>query len=505
MEPAGDRQQDTTRRARARGKGRDMPRGDRLYWVKESGVRVRNGPGLQHPILSCLARGQVVTATTDMILFGDGYHWLPVRHGDHTAYIARELLADRYVRPDLGSAVPVAPELATAVQDTPLAAHTRALMAIALCESGARTARDNGGELVYRFESRQWDRLYRNALGDPPDTWTWEKCYVTSWGVGQIMGWAHATFGCADALAFRDWLQADPAHEYEALVRFCLAKPGVATAIQTESWEQLWRLYNGGHSQWLSHFQSALQRVKEVDVTPTGSVPEAARTFSVAPGPFPEPVPGSPLQEALPSRSASGLSRQAAIAVSPVLKGLRYEGSRLLRRALLLVSLAVTLWQTDVITPDRIVALLADAMVQLVETRTEPVAVRLDRGLDTLEVRLQNLEQAAGRPVPESSLPQPVITPDPDSQASAGDVAPLASAQEASTPTPPASRCTPRQTVMDAWYHVRSRPGRDADVVALLGPGTPVCVQKAQVGWSRLQEPAGWIVDQALVPLPVAG
>ena len=121
-------------------------------------------------MLTQLTRGQVVTADTDATLVADGDHWLPIRHGDHTAYIARELLAERYVRPDPEGIVAMAPELTAAVQGTPLAVHTRTLMAIALCESGARTARDNGGELVYRFEPRQWDRLFRNTLGDPPNT-----------------------------------------------------------------------------------------------------------------------------------------------------------------------------------------------------------------------------------------------------------------------------------------------------------------------------------------------
>lgn len=51
-------------------------------------------------------------------------------------------------------------------------------------------------------------------------------------GVDQVMGWPHATFGCADAQIFRDWLPAVPTHEYEALVRFCLAKSGVTEALQ---------------------------------------------------------------------------------------------------------------------------------------------------------------------------------------------------------------------------------------------------------------------------------
>ncbi len=488
------RDTNTTRGARREDRHplHNTTRGERLYWVREPGVRVRSGPGLQHPVLTQLARGQAVTADTDATLAADGFHWLPIRHADHTAYIARELLAERYVRPDPAGTVAVAPELTAAAQGTPLAAHTRALMAIALCESGARTARDNGGELVCRFEPRQWDRLFRNTLGDPPATWTPEKCYVTSWGVGQVMGWAHATFGCAHARAFRDWLQADPAHEYEALVHFCLAKPGVADAIQNRDWAQLAYLYNGGHPQWLPNFQNALQRVGEVETpaVPTSPPPEPV----VPPAMAPDPQPGTSLRQpgATPPQSSKAAALRQRLrppaAVRPALQGMRYEGNRLLRRALVILSLGFTLWQTQVITPDQIVGLLEEAVVPLVTTQTDPVAGRLDRSLSALEARLATLEQTT-RTEPGGETKPLTVFP---------------------TPTPAADRlpnpvCHPRQTVTNAWYHVRVQPDPTADVVAVLRPGTPVCVLDRQDDWYLLQTPDGWIADQGLKPLPIAG
>ena len=470
----------------------DTTRGGHLYWVREPGVRVRSGPGLQHPVLTQLARGQAVTADTDATLAADGYHWLPIRHADHTAYIARELLAERYVRPDPAGTVAVAPELMAAVQGTPLAAHTRALMAIALCESGARTARDNGGELVCRFEPRQWDRLFRNTLGDPPATWTPEKCYVTSWGVGQVMGWAHATFGCANARAFRDWLQTDPAHEYEALVHFCLAKPGVADAIQARDWARLAYLYNGGHPQWLPNFQNALQRVGEVETpaVPTSPPPEPVVPPMMAPDPQPATFPRHPGATPPQSSKAAALKQRLRppTAVRPALQGMRYEANRLLRRALVILSLGFTLWQTQVITPDQIVGLLEEAVVPLVNTQTDPMAGRLAQGLSALEARLATLEQTA-RTEPGGETKPLTVFP---------------------TPTPAADRppnpvCHPRQTVPNAWYHVRVQPDPTADVVAVLRPGTPVCILDRQDDWHRLQTPDGWITDQGLKPLPIAG
>lgn len=502
------------------------------YWVREHGVRVRSGPGLRQPILTQLARGQAVEAVGDRTIPADGYHWLPIRQGEATAFIARELLAESYVRPDPVGNVPVAPELVQAAQGTPLAGHTRALMAITLCESGGRTARDNGGELVHRFEPHQWDRLFRPTLGEPPATWTAEKCHVTSWGVGQIMGWSHATFGCADAGAFRDWMQADIAHEYEALVRFCLAKSGVAAAIQTESWEQLWLLYNGGHPQWLPNFQGALQRVTEaVPVPPEATVPPpvppapvsvaqeaqelaavvAAKVAASAAPPVPEP-PAAPV----PSTPTTGLTRRAATVVEPTLRGLRYESVRLLRRAFMLVTVVFTLWQTDVITPHQVVGLLEEAVTPLVTDSTNSVEDRLDQSLDFLETRLTELEQEVQATALEPAMAVPTPTLEPLSPAtvamegSADDTG----ADDAPVPTPtlaptsqplPETACIPRQTVSTARYRVRNAPDRQAAIVSTMDPGSSVCVQESQNGWNRLQVPEGWMVDEGLMPLPVAG
>ena len=480
------------------------------YWVREHGVRVRSGPGLRQPILTQLARGQAVEAAGDRTIPADGYHWLPIRQGEATAFIARELLAESYVRPDPVGNVPVAPELVQAAQGTPLAGHTRALMAITLCESGGRTARDNGGELVHRFEPHQWDRLFRPTLGEPPATWTAEKCHVTSWGVGQIMGWSHATFGCGDAGAFRDWLQADIAHEYEALVRFCLAKSGVAAAIQTESWEQLWLLYNGGHPQWLPNFQGALQRVTAAVPVPPVSVareaPEPAVAEKVAASaaiPVPEPPAAAPV----PSTPPAGLARQAATVVRPTLSGLRYEGGRLLRRAFMLVTVVFTLWQTDVITPDQVVGLLEEAVTPLVTDRTDSVEGRLDQSLDFLETRLAELEQEV-----QATALDPAMEPTPSATVATEEPADGAGTDDAPRPTStltsqsmPEMACVPRQTVSTVRYRVRVAPDRQATIVSTMDPGSFVCVQESWNGWSRLQAPEGWMVDEGLMPLPVAG
>ncbi len=552
----------------------DQPTAGRRYWVREPGVRVRSGPGLQHPVLAQLARGQTVTATQDPSIAADGYHWQPIRQGEALAYVAQELLAAQYVRPDPVGPVPVATELGAAVQGTPLADHTRALMAIAICESGARTARDNGGELVHRFETAQWDRLFRDRLGDPPAAWTAEKCHVTSWGVGQVMGWAHATFGCADALAFRDWLQEDPGHEYEALVRFCLAKPGVTNALQNRDWEQLWQLYNGGHPQWLNHFQEALKRVVDADLpaaaptvlnpvtlppAPEPVAPELSASDTLPGTPLPHAVPASPPFGALaetaapgpavpvssawepdnaaaprehdakppPSAEAPGGTRRAVTIVRPALSGLRYEGNRLLRRGLLVGALFFSLWQTGVLTSDQIVDLLHDALVPLVTFQTGDVERRLDGSLDTLEARLEALEQgdpdpmpASAETVPDSSvaLPLPTLTPAPTAtlvptpspvppptptSVPAPTLAPTVTPTATLTAAPVA--CTPRQIVTTARYNVRVAPAPEADVVAILGPGSPVCVLDQQGGWSHLQEPEGWIANGGLSPLPLAG
>ncbi len=360
------------------------------------------------------------------------------------------------------------------------------------------------------------------------------------------MGWAHATFGYADALAFRTWLQEDPAHEYAALVRFCLAKPGVTGALQTESWEQLWRLYNGGHPQWLPHFQGALERVVEAAYVPEAPAPLAAV-------PVPAPTSGgraralvaplahsaagaadSPASPPAPPGPPGRLTRKAVTVAQPALQGLRYEVSRLLRRGLMLVTLVFTLWQTNVISPVQIVGLLEEAVVPLVTDQTDSVEARLGHSLDAVEARLAALEQAGPQnmslpssgvavtvmpppkptPVPTGAppaappptlesapLPPPASTPE---SAPALTSTPL-EAEVSPVPPAPADACGPRQTVLTARYHVRSTPGLDATVVAILGPGTPVCVLTQQGGWSHLQDPEGWIADAGLAPLPLEG
>ena len=167
------------------------------------------------------------------------------------------------------------------------------------------------------------------------------------------MGWAHATLGCANAQAFRDWLQAGPAREYEARMHFCPAKPGVADAIQARNWAQLAYLYNGGHPQWLPNFQGALQRVGEVE---TLAVPIPSPSESAVP-PVMNPEsqfgtsPRNPGPTPPQNSKAATLKQQIRppAAVRPALQGLRYEGNRLLRRALVILSLGFTLWQTHVI------------------------------------------------------------------------------------------------------------------------------------------------------------
>ena len=240
---------------------------------------------------------------------------------------------------------------------------------------------------------------------------------------------------------------------------------------------------------------------EEATPLPDWRVPPTA----VAPEPVAVPPAASP-ERAIPKRAIHRL--QPAAMVRPTLQGLRYEGSRLLRRAFLLVTLGFTLWQTDIITPDQVGGLLAEAVVPLVTTQTAPVAVRLDHGLTTLEARLAVLEQA------EQDAPDGVGDPPTNHRAPA---APAASKEDATSFTPgpgpsvalaprsPDSSCRPRQTVMDSWYHVRVQPDLTADVVAVLGPGTPVCILVQQAGWYLLQDPVGWIVDAGLQPLPVAG
>ena len=375
--------------------------GQSRYWVREHGVHVRSGPGLQQPILTQLARGQAVEATADPAILADGYHWLPIRQGANTAFVAPRTAVPASRAPGSGGARARGPGAGDGRQGTPLAAHTRALMAIAICESGARTARDNGGELVYRFEPLQWDRLFRTLGGSrrPPGP----RRSVTSPRGGWGRLWAGPMPPSAvpmrwpSAPGYRE----DPAHEYAALVGFCLAKPGVAEALQTESWEQLWRLYKRGSSPVAAPFPRR-PGARGGGRIRAGSSCAAGRDVGRPRG---EHGPGRPVPGGTPARCRAGrgrflpgfrpgppaspvrLTHQAVTVVRPALQGLRYEGSRLVRRGLMLVTLVFTLWQTNVISPAQIVDLLEEAVVPLVTDQTDSVEGRLGHSLDALEAR----------------------------------------------------------------------------------------------------------------------
>ena len=171
-----------------------------------------------------------------------------------------------------------------------------------------------------------------------------------------------------------------PAREYEALVGFCLAKPGVAAALQTESWEQLVAAIQrrpspvaaplpgcpaarGGHSR---------RRLKPsgtdgpgcrldpgVHTAPRPRFPAAMAT--IPPGPWWHPcVRFRAAPQPTFSRNPAGHPRPARqthpdpvrqLSCNRPCSGLRYEGSRLLRRGILLVTLGITLWQSNIISP----------------------------------------------------------------------------------------------------------------------------------------------------------
>ena len=170
----------------------------------------------------------------------------------------------------------------------------------------------------------------------------------------------------------------------------------------------------------------------------------------------------------------------------------------------------------------------------LVTDQTDSVEARLDHSLDFLETRLAALERdRPGKHGPGTGpgcgrhggsrrgcrngrrRPEPAPTADrgactsghgsrrghrdgrrararahagPDSRAPAGGV-----------PVSPGRRS------LAARYRVRAAPDLQAAVVETLAPGAAVCVQEGRDGWSRLRAPEGWIVDEGLIPLPVAG
>jgi hypothetical protein len=77
-------------------------------------------------------------------------------------------------------------------------------------------------------------------------------------------------------------------------------------------------------------------------------------------------------------------------------------------------------------------------------------------------------------------------------------------APDSLTPLPEAG-CVLRQGVSTARCRVRAVPDRQAAIVETRAPGFAVCVQESGNGRSRLRVSEGWMVDEGLAPLPLAG
>lgn len=66
----------------------------------------------------------------------------------------------------------------------------------------------------------------------------------TSWGMGQIMGFNHASLGFPNAIALVNWLAVSEANQLEGIVLFAKSK-GIFSALKNGDWETFANGYNG--------------------------------------------------------------------------------------------------------------------------------------------------------------------------------------------------------------------------------------------------------------------
>ena len=234
-----------------------------------------------------------------------GYLWQKTISG----WVARQDLSTQYkflsphlIKTDseLGVVRPVPEELLIAVRQHCPSLLTRArwLWALPLCETGGRTARDNGGELKWGFgpaERGHYERAYRKDHKDWPQNQPVPApdaeavSYFSGLGCAQIQGWCHRAQGFNKALEFQTWMSSNVSHEFEALVKYVKGKTTVYEALMDRDIDALATAYNGAeqgtpdHEKWMGHFKSALVKIPILDskITPKADNLDAPPPVSI--------------------------------------------------------------------------------------------------------------------------------------------------------------------------------------------------------------------------------
>lgn len=119
-------------------------------------------------------------------------------------------------------------------------------------------------------------------------------------------------------------------------------------------------------------------------------------------------------------QTAKPLTETVKQKAQPVVSGIKYEGNRLVRRGLVVVTTLMIAWQTGAVNPDQIVGLLSSALVPLITNQTTNVEAQLSDSLLGIEQRLLQIEEdklaAEAQPVfaqPVEQVPEPTPVPTP--------------------------------------------------------------------------------------------
>jgi len=291
--------------------------GETLAYVRVDRLNVRSGPGTQHDRIAILHHNAQITI--DEFQAVSRWTWAHIASGIGAGgWAAYELMSPQPspAASTLAGPRPIPALLYQATRGTALAGLERSLWAICLLESGGRTRSRNGGVLSQSFEWEHYQAAWLHAHPDqgahevPPPSWE-ERCRWSSWGVAQILGTGHRRLGFADPVALHDWLDEAELHEFEALVRFCLRKPGILQALQKEDLDTLTYLYNGARRsavQWDERYLAALARIPADAATGPASaaVPETQPMSTVPTAPSPPQNSRTSAQTAQKASQAAG-------------------------------------------------------------------------------------------------------------------------------------------------------------------------------------------------------
>ena len=471
-------------------------------WYANRSGNVRSGPGLANHIVGSITPGQQVNITfpyeAHIVTEADGittYAWVPVDFAsDRGGWIAWFLLD-----PEPPAHLPKWHDRKHPEIDRDLVEAARAegvtdilplLQAICIAESGDNGITQPGQPLSRRFEAA----LFRQRTGQDrlPVQFTEEMLQCTSMGVAHIMGFNAVSVGYAGAGAMYDTFRERPGSEYQALVRFVVARPALLSALRSRSWNEIKELYNGRQpNAWLDHFRAGLATVP----TPTQPVqykPQVTPMYAADPKPKSMPI----VRRIETALEVGNNEHQVKAAV----KGLTSTGIKTTAGLIGLGSLSELAALLIPQIEQGLFTILIGLLTASAVATADPSGIHLPDPVpmgQTGEVAPAPLPAQVPVPAPPP-VPAPVPAPAPEPPPAPAPVpAPLSVA----VPAPATLRMF---TVAVPLANIRSQPRLDALVVGQIRAGTEVLSVDTDGMWHQIRDNY-WLHDSVLQAIPAQG